>query len=79
MEHEYNWNRRHESQADGLNESEFDYARNYGNRVRNGQREHNKPRQYDDGRLGGVGVDNEEEPEIKFKGRGSMKYRERRW
>ncbi|KAL8719286.1 MAG: hypothetical protein Q9225_003688 [Loekoesia sp. 1 TL-2023] len=79
IEDEYDRNRRQENQPGRRNESEFDYAESYGNRVRDGQREHNKPRQYDDGRLGGVGVDNEEEPEIKFKGRGSMKYRERRW
>ncbi len=34
--------------------------------------------QPDDGRLGG-GYDDEERSGIKFKGRGSMKYRERNW
>lgn len=43
-------------------------------RTENGRGEHNG-----EGRLGGGGGDADAGAEVKFKGRGSMKYREKKW
>ncbi|KAL9600328.1 MAG: hypothetical protein Q9219_003278 [cf. Caloplaca sp. 3 TL-2023] len=57
--------------------TEYGHAKEYSGRPRNDRQERSRSGRYDDGRLGGGNQD--EEPGIKFKGRGSMKYRERKW
>ena len=76
VENRYGHTRRDERQERRRNESDPDHAGRPGDRFY-GNRERNRSRHYDDSRLEG-GHDNDE-PEIKFKGRGSMKYRERKW
>lgn len=74
----HNQKRRFEYQDRQRDGKEFDSGANYHGHLGNELQEHNKRGRLNDGRLGG-GSDEVEEPGIKFKGRGSMKYRERGW
>ncbi|KAL9003126.1 MAG: hypothetical protein Q9188_003990 [Gyalolechia gomerana] len=74
----HNQQRRVEHESRRRDQNGFGSVGNYNDHLHNDPREHKGLRQYDDGRLGGDN-DEVEEPGIKFKGRGSMKYRERVW
>lgn len=74
----HNQRRRFEHEGRRRDENGFGIVGNYNGHLHNESREHKGLGQYDDGRLRGDS-DKVEEPGIKFKGRGSMKYRERVW